>query len=511
MRQTAFIGNDRKTYSVPVRGVGCIYGMHQLELLVMKSRVKFKYEIETTAKSFPWLRRLIDSTPFGVGLMILIVLSVILIIVEVFFTLPSGQLEILQTVNDGLTFVFIIELTMRWLISVSSGGFLRNFWIDILAVMPMFRIFRIGRILRILRLFRVFSIGSSFQQRFTFIGKIFESRLVEFGIISSFAIFAIIFGAVGLAQFEIGVSPDITSPVDAFWKSLFSMMAGEYADFPKSFGGKIVFLVVLIFEMGVFAMVTGTISAIMVEKLKESTMNKPANPEELNKHILICGFSAKAAILANEFLLDPAFKDAEILLVSEKANLDVIKKRGIKTDRISVLNEDFTRMETLKQAGVERAIAAVILSEHGENRTTRDIDARTILAALTIERLNPTIHTSAEIYNEEYSTHLKMGGVEDVVIQGEVSGKLLARIAMHEGLLAFFKDLLSRESGHTLTFIDPPQEVIGLTCKEAIAIIYSELGFTMVGIKPKKQELKINPAGHVINSTDEILVINPVS
>jgi voltage-gated potassium channel len=288
-------------------------------------------------------------------------------------------------------------------------------------------------------------------------------------------------------------------------------MAGEYADFPRSIGGKIVFLIILIFEMGVFAMVTGTISAIMIEKLKESAMNKPANPDELNKHIVICGFSAKASILANEFMLDPAFKDAEILLVSENANLEAMKLRGVKTDRISVLTEDFTRMETLKRAGIERAVAAVILSEHGENRTTRDIDARTILAALTIEKLNPTIHTSAEIYNEEYASHLKMGGVEDVVIQGEISGKLLARISMHEGLLAFFKDLLSRESGNTLTFIDPPQEVIGLFYADAMSIISRELGFTMVGIKPRKEPLKINPNNHLINSTDEILVINPVT
>jgi len=477
----------------------------------MHSRVKFKYEIETVAKSFPWLRRFIDSSFFGFSLMVLILLSVALIIVEVFITLPKNQLETIQTINDALTLIFIIELSLRWLISISTASFLRAFWIDILAVMPMFRIFRIGRILRILRLFRVFSIGSSFQRRFTFFGKIFESRLVEFGIISSFAVFAIVFGAVGLAQFEIGVSEEITSPVDAFWKSLFSMMAGEYADFPKSIGGKIIFLVILIFEMGVFAMITGTVSAIMVDKLKESAMQKPASPEELNKHIVICGFSAKAAILVNEFLLDPAFKDAEILMVSELANLEKLKLKGVKTERISVLNEDFTRMETLRRAGVERAVAAVILSEHGQNRTTQDIDARTILAALTIEKLHPKIHTSAEIYNEEYASHLKMGGVEDVVIQGEVSGKLLARISLHEGLLAFFKDLLSRESGHTLTFIDPPREVIGLSCCDAIGILQRELGFTMVAVKPKKEPLVVNPRSHIINSTDEILVINPVT
>jgi len=82
---------------------------------------------------------------------------------------------------------------------------------------------------------------------------------------------------------------------------------------------------------------------------------------------------------------------------------------------------------------------------------------------------------------------------------------------MHEGLLAFFKDLLSRESGNTLTFIDPPQEVIGFTYAEAMSIISRELGFTMVGIKPRKETLKVNPSQHLIDSTDEILVINPVS
>lgn len=477
----------------------------------MKKHIRFKYEIETAAKSFPWLRWLFESARFNLILISLILVSVVFILIETFAALPAHELEIVQTVNDILTLIFIIELSLRWLISVTTGAFLREFWIDILAVMPMLRIFRVGRVLRLLRLFRIFSLGTNIQRRFVFFQKIFAGRLLEYCIISSFAVFAVIFGAVGFSQFETGFSTSIQTPVDAFWKSLFSMMAGEYADYPVSFGGKIVFLVLLIFEMGVFAMLTGTFSAIMYDKLKESAMHKPANPDELNKHIIICGFSAKAAILATEFLLDPAFKHSEILIVSEKANLEELQARNIRTHRVSILKEDFTRMETLKKAGVQRAVAAVILSEDGDNRSTQDIDARTILAALTIEKLNPKIHTSAEIYNEEYASHLKMGGVEDVVIQGEFSGKLLARVAMHEGLLAFFKDLLTRESGNTLTFIDPPAEIVGLSSEEAIGVLNRELGFTLVGIKPRGQPVVVNPRNHKICSTDEILVINPVT
>ncbi len=477
----------------------------------MRSHIKFKYEIETTAKSFPWLRWLFESARFNITLMLLILLSVVLILVETFMPMTLAELEAIQSVNDFMTFIFIIELALRWLISISSMNFLRDFWIDILAVVPMLRIFRLGRVLRLLRLFRIFSLGNMVQRRFNFFRKVLSGRLLEYCVISSFAVFAVIFGAVGFSQFESGHDHGVATPVDAFWKSLFSLMAGEYADYPASFGGKVVFLVLLVFQMGVFAMLTGTFSAIMYDKLKESAMHKPANPDDLNKHIIICGFSAKAAILANEFLVDPAFKHSEILMVSEKASLDDLQNRNVKTHRISILREDFTRMEVLKKAGVERAIAAVILSEDGDNRTTQDIDARTILAALTIEKLNPKIHTSAELYNEEYASHLKMGGVEDVVIQGEVSGKLLARVAMHEGLLAFFKDLLSRESGNTLTFIDPPPEVVGKQSEEAIALLNRELGFTMVGIKPKDKPVIVNPRGHMIAASDEILVINPVT
>lgn len=315
----------------------------------MRDRIKFKYEIESATKSYSWLRWLFDSARFNLTLMLLILLSVVLILVETFVPMPLHEFDFLQRCNDFLTLIFVIELGMRWLISISTHAFLRDFWIDMLAVIPMFRIFRVGRILRLLRLFRVFSLGAYVQRRFLFFQKIFTGRLLEYAVISSFAIFAIIFGAVGFSQFETGHDSVILTPVDAFWKSLFSMMAGEYADYPISFGGKLVFLVLLIFQMGVFAMLTGTFSAIMYDKLKESAMNKMANPEDLDKHIIICGFSAKAAILATEFLIDPAFKHSEILMVSEKANLEDLQRRKIKTHRISILKEDFTRMELLKK------------------------------------------------------------------------------------------------------------------------------------------------------------------
>lgn len=462
------------------------------------------------------IKHIVDSAPFGLTIMCLILLSVIIIMIELFIELGPRASAYFQEVNDALTIIFIIELVLRWIASSSTKNFLSNYWIDILAVMPLFRIFRLGRVLRILRLlrlFRVFSIGSEFTRKFKFLSRIFENRMTEIGIISSFALFAIIFGAVGLSQFEMNdPNSNITSTADAFWKSLFSLMAGEYADFPVTLGGKIVFFILLIFEMGVFAMLTGTISAIMMDKLKETTMHKHTNPEELDKHVIICGFGQKTIILAREFLLDPLFKDSELLIISEKPDIiEEMQRHGIDTNRVSIISEDFTSISALKKAGVERARLAVITSERSGNRSTQDVDARTILAALTIEKLNPAIHTSAEIYNEEYASHLKMGGVEDVVIQGEVSGKLLARISIHEGLLKFFTDLLSRESGNTLSFIDAEPEFVGKDYNEVALTLHSTKGYSLVGVKPYDKDVVINPKNWVIAAKDELLVIVPVN
>ena len=463
------------------------------------------------------LKHFVDSPQFGITVMVLILVSVALIFSELF--IYGGNEEkvpkLIIQINEWLTYIFIVELILRWIVSYSTHNFLANYWIDMLAVMPTFRIFRIGRVLRILRvlrLFRVFSIGSEFTRKFRLFGRIFEGRLTEIGIISSFGIFAIFFGAVGLSQFEIGKESEISSVSDAFWKSLFSLMSGEYADYPQTLGGKIVFLILLIFEMGIFAMLTGTFSAIMMDKIKETTMHKHTDPEELNNHIIICGFGQKTIILAREFLIDPIFEDSEILIISEKANMmEELEQHNIDTNRVSILNEDFTSISALNKAGVEKARLAVITSESNGVRSSQDVDARTILAALTIEKLNPKIHTSAEIYNEEFASHLKMGGVEDVVIQGEVSGKLLARISMHEGLLAFFKDLLSTDSGNTLDFILATQDYAGKRYIDVVRELHETKGFTLVGVKPYNQEVIVNPKERIIAANDELLVISPIS
>ncbi|MCJ8346727.1 NAD-binding protein, partial [bacterium] len=287
--------------------------------------------------------------------------------------------------------------------------------------------------------------------------------------------------------------------------------SGEYADYPKSLGGKFILFVLLIFEMTFFAMLTGTVSAVMIEKLKESGMHRIKDASDFRDHIVICGFNPKINILVREFSLDPVRRDAEIIIISKQANIESLKSQNIKTDMVMVMQEDFTHIEVLKRAGIIRASLAIVLSEPDQNRSSHDMDARTILAALTIEKMNSDIHTCAEINHPEYADHLKMGGVDDVVIEGDVSGRLLARMGSSRGILPFFEDVLSNQSGNTMHFHKTPKELYGKGMAEALLWFSQENLGIAVAVRAKNGQLIVNPKNHSFQEDDDILSIIEVN
>ncbi|MDA7951745.1 MAG: hypothetical protein MPJ24_09690 [Pirellulaceae bacterium] len=55
------------------------------------------------------------------------------------------------------------------------------------------------------------------------------------------------------------------------------------------------------------------------------------------------------------------------------------------------------------------------------------------MGALTVEKLNESVYTCAELNEREYGSHLTMGHVNDYVVSGEYGAYLLANAA--RGLL----------------------------------------------------------------------------
>lgn len=456
-------------------------------------------------KKYPKIRLILSNSYFNFVILTLVLISVLSILLEVFRFFDAKQLQQMNHMNDCITSVLVFELILRWFVSSSNKKFLARNWIEILAVLPLLRVFRFGRLAYAFRLLRLFSLGTILQKKLGTVTGALQSKLLEYGLLLGLMTFAILFGTVGFAQFE--ASTGLIEPSEAFWKALFSLFSGEYADYPQTLGGKFVLFVLLVFEMTFFAMLTGTISAVMVEKFKETGMQKIQDASDFVDHIVICGFNPKVNILVREFAIDPIRKDSEIIIISQKANLEALKNQGIKTDMVMIMQEDYTHIDVLKRSGINTASLAIVLSEPDLNRSTHDMDARTILSALTIEKMNSKIHTCAEINHPEYIDHLKMGGVDDVVIEGDVSGRLLARMGSSRGILPFFEDVLSNQSGNTMHFHNVPADLIGKSMDEALIwFSKNDLGIA-VAVRSENGKLIVNPSNYLFKKDDDILTI----
>ncbi len=92
-------------------------------------------------------------------IMAVILVSVVLILVEFYHGLDVRKLRMVMIVNDIITGIFIVELSLRWFAAPSTKAHWKEYWIDWLSVVPVFRPMRILRFLRAFRLLRLFRFG----------------------------------------------------------------------------------------------------------------------------------------------------------------------------------------------------------------------------------------------------------------------------------------------------------------------------------------------------------------
>ena len=158
--------------------------------------------------------------------------------------------------------------------------------------------------------------------------------------------------------------------------------------------------------------------------------------EGLADHIIICNWNKNGAQLL-ENLLEESL--TSILIISNNPPL-------IRHHRVHYLKGDPSTDVTLSQAKIEHAKVMVVLANASSESAAQDIDARTILTALAVERRNPKVHTIIELMNSENSRHARHAGVNEVMISGSYTGAMLAQTAVSPGLTSVFSQLFHNEN-----------------------------------------------------------------
>jgi len=511
-------------------------------------------------------------------LVILVVfLSILILAFEAIFAsrITKEMHNVLLLIDDIIIVFFLIELSLRYFSCDSLKEFLCKYWLDILAVVPLFRVFRMSRIFRLFRLFRVLSFAILMGRHLSFLSSFLGKRWLEVILVGILLIFIIVFGTLGIRTVEIEpvyiindkamatlaeeLPPDkmdsfkeilareefkgnkilettlikqlkiykfsaneidivkkclvddlCTELDEAFWTALFTLATGEYADtFPDTIMGKIIVLIIMFSGMSVFAILVGASTAVMMDMFKEGFLMKKASFDILEGHIIICGWQEKTIQIIKELHLSTEYARRNIVLISDRedfASMD-LKRLGIDTSFVYLIEGDFTDPSILKKANIDTAKIALILPDRSGKRSARDMDARTLLTALTIEKLNSSVYSCVELLDPEYESHMKIGKVDQVIVGGYYSGLIAAHSAINENLIPFIKSIFPSDSEYELLSIPITLDLIGKDFGFVVDTIRKRNGSLPLAIKTAEGAFLLNPQNYFLKDGDRVVGI----
>ena len=460
------------------------------------------------------LRRFFSRPAVEIVVGLLVLTSVLLTLLEIYFE-SLGRFESTPEYrwvswwNNTITWIFVVELTLRAWSSTSLKRFLSEYWLDLLAILPQVRWLRSARALKLLRLFRLLrllGVVSRLKQRYP---GVFRHGLAEYLVVGGVVFYTVLIGTVSLVYFENlerrgAIAEGAAAPYslnDAFWFSVYSMFAGEpIPNTPTTLGGKLVALLIMFMGLTVFAMFTGTISALMIQKFRSEDLNM--NFEDMEDHVIICGWSAKTEIIIAEYRASQAYRNTPIVVVTQTEPDQIVLPETVR-GLVYFIHDDFTKVSALTRAGIEHARTCIILSDTSGGRSEQDADARAILAALTVEKINKDVYSCAELINRSYSTHLELGHVNDYVVSGEYSAYMLAQAAMNRGLMGVLGELLTYQRGNEFYRCPIPDQWLGKTFNEMLLELKTSQDSILVAVQPEGGSMVVNPREHVFAAGDE--------
>lgn len=201
---------------------------------------------------------------------VFIVMSLVAVTITILDIIETINLEtdsLLRIIDETITYIFIIDYTIRFLIAKTKRTFIKSNIPDLIAIIPfnsIFKIFRIAKILKIARLakmtklLRLIAVGSRLLKRT-------KRILCTNGLNKAlwFTAAVILLGSLGIYVAEKGQTID--SFFDAVWWSFVTATTVGYGDIsPATAAGRLIAGVLMITGIGAIGMITSAISTYFI-------------------------------------------------------------------------------------------------------------------------------------------------------------------------------------------------------------------------------------------------------
>lgn len=402
------------------------------------------------SKEFIVPREVDPRLPRSWELLIIALALVSLVLFLIDWGLDNRGPRWLLKIDLGISAVFLLDFGVRLVRSPRRGAFFKQNWLDLLGAMPMVEPLSTFRIVRFVRLVRLWRMGRLLRRDREVLlpdtlGKLGQVTLV-------------IWSAAALLffWFEEGKNSNIKTLSDALWWSMTTLSTVGYGDIsPVTPAGRLVGMVTMVLGVGVLGALAATMATILIDV--RDMGRKGLRSYKMQDHLLILGWSSRAAAAIDDFFHDPRYASIRAVVIAD------LEKTPLEDPRVLFVRGNPGRREVLERASASKAALAMVFPA---NNSDPKVDLQTALTILTLRRLNPDVRIGAELVSSENHDYLVEVGCDAVIDVSAFGSMLLVRCLQDLGTLHVIEDLLTNKGGSELYRVVVPEEHLGKSFRE---------------------------------------------
>ena len=281
--------------------------------------------------------------------------------------------------------------------------------IDLLAILPSYRPLSILRVLLIFRLFKLFRYFKSLK----LFSEVLESKRFELYNLALFLGFLVFIGSTGIYLFEHPTNgKQVSNLFDAAYWSIITVSSVGFGDIaPKTPGGRLVAMALILTGLGVLSFFISIIVAAFSDRMHDLRESRTyAELKHYESFVIICGFGRVGRHIAMQL---EKHQQHFVVIDSKEVNASKARRLGY-----LVIHADASKNEVLINAGIKHRATAVLC-------TTGD-DVVNVYITLTSRHLNPAIRIISRANNQDNVKKLYQAGASNVIQPYEIAGMVVA-------------------------------------------------------------------------------------
>lgn len=281
----------------------------------------------------------------------------------------------------------------------------------------------------------------------------------------------------GVLLAERSRNPDLVSIFDAFWYTLVTITTIGYGDItPVTVTGRLIAVAIMSSGVVVFGAVSGKLASVFFDRQqkRERGLIKLRKKRE---HLVVCGWKPDMdSLLTGMLRSNPDMLPADIVLVngaSQERMYPILSSSALRG--INYVNGDFIEEETLDRANVKSASNVMVLADFSRDYSEIEMDSRTVLAVITIKKMNRTSYVAAEILDPKFRKHLENEHCDEIILSRQYEKRILVSASGGTGTSHVIEHLFGDAEREGLAIVDIPDHVIGKSFGE-LSGIFAEIG-----------------------------------